>query len=230
MSVLLDAFVIWPLDQFKKDYEIIESIGQGQYGEVFSARSISKLKPASTVAVKFLKCHKASEKLRIRDEIDILKTLSHENVLTLLGAYEQHDQFVQVLEHLSGGELFQRVIDCADTLSEFDIAHQFMKQICRGCSYLASKQVAHLDIKPENVVCATPAKDCIVKLVDFGFARKLGSEEVKVMQGTPEFVSPEVINYEAISLRTDMWSVGVLTYVLLSGLSPFLGETHQVRN
>ena len=68
--------------------------------------------------------------------------------------------------------------------------------------------------------------------MDFGFARKLGPPgeegEVKVLQGTPEFVSPEVVNFFAISLTTDMWSVGVLTYVLLSGLSPFLGDTNQV--
>ena len=127
--------------------------------------------------------------------------------------------------------MFQRVIDCAEALSEWDIAHQYIKQICQACSYLAIQQVVHLDIKPENVMCADESKYCLVKLVDFGFARKLCSNkenDTKVMQGTPEFVSPEVINYQPISVRTDMWSVGVLTYVLLSGLSPFLGENNQV--
>lgn len=66
------------------------------------------------------------------------------------------------------------------------------------------------------------------KLVDFGFARRLQEgQDVRVMQGTPEFVSPEVISYEPISLNTDMWSVGVLTYVLLTGLSPFGGKDNQ---
>ena len=64
--------------------------------------------------------------------------------------------------------------------------------------------------------------------MDFGFARKLDSDEVRVMQGTPEFVSPEVIKYQPISIKTDCWSVGVLSYVLLSGLSPFRGENNQV--
>lgn len=67
-------------------------------------------------------------------------------------------------------------------------------------------------------------------MVDFGFARRLYEDEepIRVLQGTPEFVSPEVINYEPISTKTDMWSMGVLTYVLLSGLSPFLGDDNQV--
>lgn len=65
--------------------------------------------------------------------------------------------------------------------------------------------------------------------MDFGFARKLDpDQEVRVMQGTPEFVSPEVIRYQPISLKTDCWSVGVLSYVLLSGLSPFRGDNNQV--
>ena len=64
--------------------------------------------------------------------------------------------------------------------------------------------------------------------MDFGFARQLTLEPVRVLQGTPEFVSPEVINYHPVSQKTDMWSVGVLTYVLLSGLSPFLGENNKV--
>ena len=67
------------------------------------------------------------------------------------------------------------------------------------------------------------------QIVDFGFAKRLvDGKDTRVMQGTPEFASPEVINYDPISTKTDMWSVGVITYVLLSGLSPFLGLDNQV--
>ena len=74
--------------------------------------------------------------------------------------------FLQNCENFSysGGELFQRVIDTADTLSEKDIAQQFMKQICKACSYLASKNVVHLDIKPENVMCTNYDENCLVKV------------------------------------------------------------------
>ena len=100
----MDLFMIWPMDQFYKDYEKLEPIGHGQYGEVFSAKPLSKKIQesvnSSIVAVKFLKCKRASEKLRIRDEIDILKDLHHDNILKLLGAYEQNDEFIEVLEYL----------------------------------------------------------------------------------------------------------------------------------
>ena len=76
--------------------------------------------------------------------------------------YNSYSKFI-----FSGGELFQRIIDCAEHLSEWDIANQFMKQICQGCSYLSHKRIAHLDIKPENIVCANPSKDCLVKVSDF---------------------------------------------------------------
>jgi len=85
-------------------------------------------------------------------------------------------------------------------------------------------------LKPENIVCTDILDGNInrLKLVDFGFARRLSdNQETRVMTGTPQFVSPEVIKYEPVTLATDMWSLGVITYVLLSGLSPFLGEENQ---
>ncbi len=104
-------FVIWPLSRFEKDFELVKpAIGRGQYGEVFKARprssrttlTLTKIDPEShpIVAAKFIKCTRATEQLRIRDEIDILKELNHPNVLQLLGAYESDNEFVQVLEYL----------------------------------------------------------------------------------------------------------------------------------
>ena len=90
-------FIIWPLEKFKSDYETIESIGQGQYGEVFS---VLEKKRNFIAAAKFQKCKRAAEKLRVRDEVDLLKDLDHDNVIKFISAYEDQDQFVQVLEHL----------------------------------------------------------------------------------------------------------------------------------
>ncbi|VDP12153.1 unnamed protein product [Soboliphyme baturini] len=85
--------------------------------------------------------------------------------------------------------------------------------------------IAHLDLKPENIMLQskTSAK---IKLIDFGLSRKIcPGVKVKDMMGTVEFVAPEVVNYDGLSMASDMWAVGVITYILLSGASPFLGET-----
>lgn len=112
-----------------------------------------------------------------------------------------------------------------EDITEADIAG-FVNQILTGLAYLHSMNIVHLDLKPENIVCHS--KDGFhIKIVDFGLCKQLNnSKDVCIMQGTPDFVSPEVINYEPISLGSDMWSVGVITYVLLSGLSPFLGNSN----
>ena len=87
-----------------------------------------------------------------------------------------------------------------------------------GLQYIHSKKIVHLDIKPENIVCES-INSFNIKLVDFGLSRKLSDDNaICVMQGTPDFVSPEVIQFEPVSLGSDMWSVGVITYVLLSGM------------
>lgn len=99
---MLQYFDIGPFQQFFKDYEKLEPIGRGQYGEVYKARRLKKsLDSPLIVAVKFMKCNRASEKLRIRDEIDILKELNHDNILKLVGAYEsESDEFIEVFEYL----------------------------------------------------------------------------------------------------------------------------------
>ena len=88
------------------------------------------------------------------------------------------------------------------------------------------QDIVHLDLKPENIMLCRRDSNSI-KIVDFGLARNLAAEggEVRTLCGTPEFVAPEVANYEPIGLSADVWAVGVITYVLLSGLSPFLGDS-----
>lgn len=118
-----------------------------------------------------------------------------------------------------------------------------MRQICEGVVYMHSQNIVHLDLKPENIMCHTRTSHEI-KIIDFGLAQKLDPDKpVRVLFGTPEFISPEIINYEPIGVASDMWSLGVICYVLwvillgflfglllfmifrLSGLSPFMGET-----
>lgn len=100
-----------------------------------------------------------------------------------------------------------------------------MRQIIEGVEYMHGKYIMHLDMKPENVLCVTRTGNRI-KLIDFGLARRFDpSHKLQVMFGTPDFAAPEVLSYERVTPASDMWSVGVICYVLLSGLSPFMGNS-----
>lgn len=120
--------------------------------------------------------------------------------------------------------MFERVIDNDFELTE-KVCSIFMRQICEGVDYMHSKLIMHLDMKPENILCVTRTGNRI-KLIDFGLARRFDpSKTLQVMFGTPDFAAPEVLSYERVTPAADMWSVGVICYVLLSGLSPFMGNS-----
>ncbi|EYB96641.1 hypothetical protein Y032_0148g2643 [Ancylostoma ceylanicum] len=122
-----------------------------------------------------------------------------------------------------GGELFDRVADENYVLTEQAVV-MIICQLCEAIDYIHEQNILHLDIKPENIMCVSQTGNRI-KLIDFGLARYYdGTQELRYMAGTPEFAAPEVIKYEQLDYHTDMWSVGVITYILLSGYSPFLGE------
>ncbi|KDR08197.1 putative serine/threonine-protein kinase [Zootermopsis nevadensis] len=133
---------------------------------------------------------------------------------------------ILLLELASGGEL-QMLLD-KDEVPEERQVKRLMRQILDGLIYLHSINVAHLDIKPQNLVLMNEFPHGEVKLCDLGISRYISQgADIRDILGTPDYVAPEVLNYEPISLATDMWSVGVLLYVLLTGCSPFGGDTKQ---
>ncbi|XP_055343188.1 myosin light chain kinase, smooth muscle-like [Paramacrobiotus metropolitanus] len=201
-------------------YEIMEELGRGKFGTVCKCRekATSRILAAKTISVK-----RPQERKEVENEIEIMRSLQHPRLLQLYDAFDDGGTMVLVMELISGGELFERVIDDEFILTE-KVCTIFMRQICEGVSFMHDKSVIHLDMKPENILCVTQNGNRI-KLIDFGLARKYDPKtNVKVMFGTPEFVAPEVVNFEPISFATDMWSVGVICYILLSGLSPFMGD------
>ncbi|XP_071419034.1 myosin light chain kinase, smooth muscle isoform X2 [Pithys albifrons albifrons] len=201
-------------------YNIEERLGSGKFGQVF--RLVEK-KTGKVWAGKFLKAYSAKEKENIRDEISIMNCLHHPKLVQCVDAFEEKANMVMVLEMVSGGELFERIIDEDFELTERECI-KYMKQISEGVQYIHKQGIVHLDLKPENIMCVNKTGTSI-KLIDFGLARRLeNAGSLKVLFGTPEFVAPEVINYEPIGYETDMWSIGVICYILVSGLSPFMGD------
>ncbi|XP_053519067.1 myosin light chain kinase, smooth muscle isoform X2 [Artibeus jamaicensis] len=201
-------------------YDVEERLGSGKFGQVF--RLVEK-KTGKIWAGKFFKAYSAKEKENIREEISIMNCLHHRKLVQCVDAFEDKANIVMVLEIVSGGELFERIIDEDFELTERECI-KYMRQISEGVEYIHKQGIVHLDLKPENIMCVNKTGTRI-KLIDFGLARRLeNAGSLKVLFGTPEFVAPEVINYEPIGYATDMWSIGVICYILVSGLSPFMGD------
>ncbi|XP_069469628.1 myosin light chain kinase family member 4 isoform X2 [Ambystoma mexicanum] len=197
-----------------------EIIGGGRFGQVhICTEKLSGL----TLAAKIIKAKFLKQKEEVKNEIFVMNQLNHSNLIQLYDAFESKHDIVLVMEYVAGGELFDRIIDESYSLTEMDTI-LFIKQICEGIQYMHQMYIIHLDLKPENILCVNRATNQI-KIIDFGLARRYKPrEKLKVHFGTPEFLAPEVVNYEFVSFPTDMWSIGVIAYMLLSGLSPFMGE------
>ncbi|XP_032853975.2 myosin light chain kinase 3 isoform X2 [Tyto alba] len=198
-----------------------EVLGGGRFGQVHKCTEIST---GLNLAAKIIKVKGPREREEVKNEINVMNQLNHVNLIQLYDAFEAKNNITLIMEYLDGGELFDRITDESYNLTELD-AILFTKQICEGVRYLHQHYILHLDLKPENILCVNHTGNQI-KIIDFGLARRYKPrEKLKVNFGTPEFLAPEVVNYDFVSFPTDMWSVGVITYMLLSGLSPFLGET-----
>uniref|UniRef100_A0A8C3S2F6 Myosin light chain kinase, smooth muscle-like n=1 Tax=Chelydra serpentina TaxID=8475 RepID=A0A8C3S2F6_CHESE len=154
-----------------------------------------------------------------------MNLLHHPRLVQCLAAFQSRAELVMVMDYVAGGELFERMVDDDFELTE-PTSIQYVRQILEGMQYVHRQSIVHLDLKPENIVCVSTSSHW-VKIIDFGLARRLGEQEgpVKVMHGTPEFVAPEVIAFEPVGFATDMWSIGVICYILLSGDSPFQGNS-----
>ncbi|KAM9178350.1 myosin light chain kinase 2, skeletal/cardiac muscle isoform 1-T2 [Mergus octosetaceus] len=197
-----------------------EILGGGKFGEVHTC---TEKQTGLKLAAKVIKKQGAKDKEMVLLEIDVMNQLNHRNLIQLYDAIETPREIILFMEFIEGGELFERIVDDDYHLTEVDCM-VFVRQICEGIRFMHHMRVLHLDLKPENILCVA-ATGHMVKIIDFGLARRYNPQEkLKVNFGTPEFLSPEVVNYEQVSYSTDMWSMGVITYMLLSGLSPFLGD------
>jgi len=179
-------------------------------------------KDGTEFAIKTLKCVRLQQRKDAEREIAILQQLDHKNVCRLAAARKSGRNIFMIMELCTGGELFDKVAQ--DHLLKENTVAEYLRQICQALSYLHSKNILHLDLKPENVVMARPDCDTI-KIIDFGGAQFFTKgKAVRTMFGTREYMAPETLSFEPVELTTDMWSAGVLAYNLLSGLSPFAGE------
>ncbi|XP_066924580.1 death-associated protein kinase 3-like isoform X3 [Clytia hemisphaerica] len=202
-------------------FKNLEELGKGKFGVVYKV----KRKPDGGIfAAKFVR-KSASSKKEVLREIEMMNLLHHKRLIQLYDAYETTQDMIVIMELVTGGELFEKVVE-DDNLTERQVI-RYMKQVIYGVQHMHRKNMVHLDLKPENILCLGGGKPGYeeIKLIDFGMTRVLDKDgDERVMGGTPEFIAPEVLKYDPVTVAADMWSLGVITYVLLSGLSPFMGD------
>lgn len=166
---------------------------------------------------------KASALRMVRNEIELLSITDHPNIVKIYEYFEDHETFSIIMEYLEGGELFE-YISKRDTFSE-GLACKIMKQVLNALSYLHSHQIIHSDLKAENIMLVSnSSEDFQVKLIDFGMASKFEpNEKLNSIQGTPYYMAPEILT-ACYDSKVDIWSCGILLFILLSGKPPFEGD------
>jgi len=216
-----------PVEEY---YDLQEELGKGGFSVVRKAINKST---GQAVAIKFIdkKMIGNKEELElIQREIDIMKKVQHPNVLCLIERFESPERLALVMELVTGGELFYKIVDNG-SYSERD-ARNIVRQLVEGVDYLHGLGIAHRDLKPENLLCTDgdPGVDMIIKIADFGLSKVFNDGSVLVTScGTPDYAAPEVLRMEGTyDSQVDTWSVGVITYVLLCGFPPFYGKTQNI--
>ncbi|KAM6908168.1 serine/threonine-protein kinase 17A [Lycodopsis pacificus] len=218
-------------EPFSDHYTIIpgKELGRGKFAVV---RKCVEKCSGHEYAAKFMRKRRKGQdcRMEIIHEIAVLElATASPRVVNLHQVYEMASEMVLVLEFAAGGEIFNQCVSDEEdeAFSEEDVK-RLMRQILEGVSFLHQNNVVHLDLKPQNVLLTSSSPLGDIKIVDFGLSRMVsGHQELREIMGTPEYVAPEILNYEPISTATDMWSAGVLAYVMLTGISPFLGENKQ---
>jgi len=207
------------------NYDVGEEIGRGAFSVVKRAKHN---RSGQSFAIKFIekKYVDKTDLVLLGREIDIMKKVNHPNVLKLQEVYETDETIALVMELVDGGELFYKIVEKGN-YSEKD-AVKIVRQMVQGVEYLHSQGIAHRDLKPENLLCSMDNREEYkpfrVVIADFGLSKAFNDgNPLKTSCGTPDYVAPEVITADGeYDASVDMWSCGVITYVLLCGFSPFL--------
>ena len=212
-------------------YEELNILGEGTYGTVKKVRhKITKV----IRAMKIIDKNKISfvGENSLINEINIVKSLDHPNIMKVYEFFKKDNYLYIISELLSGGELLEKIND-SGYLSE-EVSSFIMKQIFSAVDFCHQKGILHRDLKPENILIESEAEAkkefFTIKIIDFGTSGKLkdeGNDIIQDMVGTPLYVAPEILGNEKYDNKCDMWSCGVIMYMMLSGKAPFNGENEE---
>jgi calcium/calmodulin-dependent protein kinase I len=216
---------------FSQQYTLKEKLGSG----TFSVVRLAVHKASNEEYA--VKCIKDSglndeDKEALELEVKILKEMDHPNIMGLIDYMAETDKSGKkthylVTELLTGGQFFDRIVK-KEFYSERE-ARDLVKLLLGAMKYIHDKGVVHRDLKPENLLLCSKADNANIKIADFGFAKKLvsdGSGGLSTACGTPGYVAPEILEARPYGKEVDIWSIGIITYILLCGYPPFHHENH----
>jgi len=208
---------------FAGRYQIIEELGKGGMGKVYKVHD-TKIK--EKIALKLLKPEIASDKKtieRFSNELKFARKIRHKNVCQMFDLNEEKDTHYITMEYVSGEDLKSTII----RIGQLPIAKtiSIAKQICEGLEEAHRLDVVHRDLKPQNIMLD---KEGNARIMDFGIARSITGKGITgagVMIGTPEYMSPEQVEGKEVDPRSDIYSLGVILYEMVTGRVPFEGDT-----
>lgn len=202
---------------FKPDKDML---GSGTYGAVFVATHKVTKEPR---AIKAIAKSKVKNPETFKNEIEIMKKLDHPNIIKLYEIYEDVRYIYLVMELCKGGELFERISNKGHFTEKE--AMDLFSQIIHALYYCHSFNICHRDLKPENFLYLNDAEDSPIKVIDFGLSKIAQADsEMSTRAGTPYYISPEVLDGK-YNQSCDIWSAGVILYILLCGYPPFYGNS-----
>ncbi|XP_051551207.1 calcium/calmodulin-dependent protein kinase IGa [Myxocyprinus asiaticus] len=205
-------------NNIKEIFDFKEILGSGSFSVVYLVR---ERKTGNFYALKCVK-KKQLHHSNLENEIKVLRRIKHSNVVGLEDFYETRTHYYLVMELVSGGELFDRILN-RGFYTEKD-ASFVIKQVLEAVSYLHQNSIVHRDLKPENLLYYSPDKNAKIMISDFGLSKMSDHDVMSTACGTPGYVAPEVLAQKPYSKAVDCWSIGVITYILLCGYPPFYEE------
>jgi calcium/calmodulin-dependent protein kinase I len=195
-------------------------LGTGAFAKVY--RGVSKA-TKELVAIKVIDKSQVGKEVSpksLQTEVEVLKTIDHPNIIKLKGVFEDNDNLYIITEIAMGGELFDRIINKGAYGERY--AALLVKRILSAIDYLHDRQIVHRDLKPENLLLFAADNDLDIRVCDFGLARIVGNNTlIQTVVGSPNYVAPEVLQGMGYWKQADLWSIGVITYILLCGYPPF---------
>ncbi|KAF6029327.1 CaMKI [Bugula neritina] len=207
------------------DIKKAHKLGSGAFSEVYLAED--KQHKGTYVAVKVIdRTALRGKEESLQNEISVLQKLKHPNIVQLLDVFDDKSHVYLVMELVTGGELFDMIV-ARGNYTEKD-ASSLISTILEAVDYMHTKGVVHRDLKPENLLYYNEEPDSKIMISDFGLSKAEGSGVMATACGTPGYVAPEVLNQLPYGKEIDVWSIGVITYILLCGYPPFYAEEDSV--